>query len=56
LLRLGVKRFYFWKGFRNKLVDNEHVKALFKVAEKLDQLREKPFRNDAYDDAVDSEL
>ncbi len=47
----------FVKGFRKKLVDNEHVRILFKVAEKLDQIREKHFRNDAYDaSAVDSEL
>jgi len=45
------------KGFRKKLVDNDDVKLLFMVAEKLDQLREKHFRNDAYDaSAVDAEL
>lgn len=47
----------FVKGFRKKLVDNEHINILFQVAEKLDQLREKHFRNDEYDAvAVDSEF
>jgi len=45
------------KGFRKTTVDNDHVRLLFKIAEKLDELREKHFKNDAYDaSAVDVEL
>ncbi|HOO90143.1 MAG TPA: hypothetical protein PLA74_04900 [Syntrophales bacterium] len=47
----------FMKGFRKKLIDNEVAQMYCKLAEKLDQLREKHFRNDEYDaDAVDYEF